>query len=43
VVTQLGLRLGNRVNEHGRERAEQVAGLALIVLALVLLAEKLAS
>ena len=37
VLTQVGLRLGNRVSEHGRERAEQLAGLALMVLALVLL------
>ena len=41
VVTQLGLRLGHRLSERGREGAERLAGIALIVLALVLLAEKL--
>ena len=42
-VTQLGLRLGNRLSERLRETAERVAGLALTTLALVLLAEKLAA
>lgn len=41
VVTQLGLRLGHRLSERLRESAERIAGLALTVLALVLLAEKL--
>lgn len=41
VVTQLGLRLGHRLSERLRERAQRVAALALAVLALVLLAEKL--
>ena len=41
VVTQLGLRLGHRLSERVREGAERLAGIALIVLALVLLAEKL--
>ena len=42
VVTQLGMRLGARLGEHVRERAEQLAGIALILLACVLLGEKLA-
>ena len=42
IVAQLGLRLGARLSEKLRERAEQVAGLALIGLALLLVAEKLA-
>jgi putative Mn2+ efflux pump MntP len=41
IVTQLGLRLGSRLSEHLREGAELLAGAALTVLALVLLAEKL--
>jgi manganese efflux pump family protein len=41
VLTQLGLRLGNRVSERLREAAERLAGLALTTLALVLLVEKL--
>jgi putative Mn2+ efflux pump MntP len=41
VVTQLGLRLGDRLSERLREAAERTAGLALTVLALVLLAEKI--
>ena len=41
VVTQLGLRLGHRLSERLREGAQRFAGLALAVLALVLLAEKL--
>jgi putative Mn2+ efflux pump MntP len=40
IVTQLGLRLGGRVNESFREGAERIAGLALTALALVLLAER---
>lgn len=43
VVTQLGLRLGNRLSERLRETAERLAGLALTALAIVLLAEKLVS
>lgn len=43
IVTQLGLRLGRRLSERTREGAERLAGLALTVLALVLLAEKLLS
>ena len=43
VVSQLGLHLGNRISEHRRERAEQLAGVALLVLGLVLLVEKLTS
>ena len=42
-VTQLGLRLGNRLSEQLREGAEHLAGLALTGLAIVLLAEKLLS
>lgn len=41
VVTQLGLRLGSRLSERLREGAERLAGVALTVLGLVLLAEKL--
>jgi putative Mn2+ efflux pump MntP len=43
IVTQLGLRLGNRLSERLREGAERLAGLALTTLAIVLLAEKLLS
>jgi putative Mn2+ efflux pump MntP len=43
VVTQLGLRLGGLLSERYRELAERAAGLALTVLALVLLAERLAA
>lgn len=43
IVTQLGMRLGTRIGEPVRERAEQLAGIALVALAVVLLAEKLAS
>jgi len=42
VFSQLGLRLGARLNEALRERAEQFAGLALMGLALLLAIEKLA-
>lgn len=41
VVAQLGLRLGARIGERVREGAERLAGAALTVLALVLLAEQL--
>jgi putative Mn2+ efflux pump MntP len=41
IVTQLGLRLGHRLSERLRDGAQRLAGLALAVLALVLLAEKL--
>lgn len=41
LVTQAGLRLGNRVGEGLRERSEQAAGVALIAVALVLLALRL--
>lgn len=40
VVTQLGLRLGAQIGEQLRERSEQAAGLALIVVAVILLALK---
>ena len=43
IVTQAGLRLGSRIGEAVRERAEQVAGVVLAVLGLVLLAERLLS
>jgi putative Mn2+ efflux pump MntP len=42
VVAQLGLRLGNRISERLRERAERLAGLALVLLGGFLLAEQLA-
>ena len=38
---QLGLRLGARLNETLRERAEQLAGLALVALAGLLVVEKI--
>jgi putative Mn2+ efflux pump MntP len=41
VATQIGLRLGSRLGEEFRERAEWVAGVALIVVAVVLLALRL--
>ena len=41
LVTQLGLRLGRQVGERVREGAERVAGVALALLGLVLLAEQL--
>lgn len=41
LFAQLGLRLGARLNESLRERAEQAAGLALLTLAVVLAVEKL--
>jgi manganese efflux pump family protein len=42
VATQVGLRLGARLGEEVRERAEWGAGVALILVALVLFALKLA-
>ena len=42
LATQVGLRLGARLDEEVRERAEWVAGVALIVVALVLLVLRLA-
>lgn len=41
VAAQLGARLGHRAGEHLRERAEAVAGLALVFLGVLLLALKL--
>ncbi|HYM50605.1 MAG TPA: manganese efflux pump [Candidatus Limnocylindrales bacterium] len=41
VFSQIGLRLGARLGEAIREAAERVAGVALALLGLVLLAEKL--
>ena len=41
VVTQLGLRLGQTIGERIREGAERLAGVALTLLGLVLLGEKL--
>ena len=41
IVTQLGLRLGRRLGERIREGAERIAGIALAVLGLILLGEKL--
>ncbi len=40
-ATQLGLRLGSRIGDRLRERSEQLAGVALIAVALVLLVLKL--
>ncbi len=42
LFAQVGLRLGARLNESLRERAEQLAGLALLGLAILLVLEKLA-
>ena len=42
LFAQLGLRLGARLNATFRERAEQLAALALLGLAVLLVAEKLA-
>jgi putative Mn2+ efflux pump MntP len=42
VATQVGLRLGGRLGEGIRERAEWVAGVALILVAIVLLVLRLA-
>ncbi len=41
LFAQLGLRLGARLNETLRERAEQVAGIGLVGLAVLLAVEKL--
>ena len=41
VATQVGLRFGSRLGEEFRERAEWVAGIALIVVALILLVLRL--
>jgi putative Mn2+ efflux pump MntP len=43
VVTQVGLRLGNRISVHLREAAELLAGLALTGLGIALLVERLLS
>jgi putative Mn2+ efflux pump MntP len=40
IVTQAGLRLGSRIGETVRERAEQLAGVVLAILGVVLLAER---
>ena len=42
VATQVGLRIGGRFSEEIRERAEWIAGVALILVALLLLGLKLA-
>jgi putative Mn2+ efflux pump MntP len=42
VFAQIGLRLGARLNETLRERAEQLAGLTLVGLALLLAVETFA-
>ena len=41
LFAQLGLRIGARLNEALRERAEQLAGLALLGLAVLLVVERL--
>jgi putative Mn2+ efflux pump MntP len=41
LFAQLGLRLGTRLNETLRERAEQLAGVALLALAIFLTVEEL--
>jgi len=40
IVTQAGLRLGSSLGDAVRERAEQLAGVVVLVLGLVLLAER---
>jgi manganese efflux pump family protein len=40
LFSQLGLRLGRRLNETRRERAEQLAGLSLLGLAVLLIVEQ---
>jgi putative Mn2+ efflux pump MntP len=42
LAAQLGLAIGARIGERWRERAEQVAGIALILLGAYLIAERLA-
>jgi putative Mn2+ efflux pump MntP len=42
LAAQLGLRFGSRLGEEARERSEQVAGVALIAVAIILLLLKLA-
>jgi putative Mn2+ efflux pump MntP len=42
LAAQLGLRFGSRLGEEARERSEKVAGVALIVVAIILLILKLA-
>ncbi len=42
LFAQVGMRLGSRLNETLRERAEQLAGVALLGLAVLLAIEKLA-
>jgi putative Mn2+ efflux pump MntP len=41
IVTQAGLRLGSRIGEAVRERAEQLAGVVLAALGIVLLGQRL--
>jgi putative Mn2+ efflux pump MntP len=41
IVTQAGLRLGSRIAQAVRERAEQLAGIVLAALGVVLLAQRL--
>jgi putative Mn2+ efflux pump MntP len=43
IVTQAGLRLGSRIGEAVRERAEQLAGVVLAALGVILLAQRLLS
>ena len=40
IATQVGLRFGARIGEEIRERSEQAAGIALVLVALILLALK---
>jgi putative Mn2+ efflux pump MntP len=42
IAAQLGLAIGAKIGEHWRERAEQAAGIALILLGTYLIAEQLA-
>jgi len=41
ITAQLGLAIGARIGERSRERAEQVAGIALILLGAYLITEQL--
>ena len=40
-AVQLGLRVGDRLSEHYREQAERLAGVALLLLGVILLAERI--
>jgi manganese efflux pump family protein len=41
LAAQLGLAIGAKIAEHWRERAEQLAGIALVLLGIYVIAEQL--